>query len=98
MPIVVRFLSGSLTDRDFSFPGEVVRVGDAEGVDLRVDPAAPGDGGARGRVIEISTEGPASGSARPATGTSPRRASSRSTIRSPTEARSASAPGARSSP
>ena len=24
MPIVVRFLSGSLTDRDFSFPGEVV--------------------------------------------------------------------------
>ena len=57
MPIVVRFLSGSLTDRDFSFPGEVVRVGDAEGIDLRVDPAAPGDGGARGRVIEISTEG-----------------------------------------
>ena len=57
MPIVVRFLSGSLTDRDFSFPGEVVRVGDAEGVDLRVDPAAPGDGGVRGRVIEISTEG-----------------------------------------
>ena len=43
MPIVVRFLSGSLVDRDFSFPGEVVRVGDAEGVDLRVDPAAPGD-------------------------------------------------------
>jgi hypothetical protein len=57
MPIVVRFLSGSLTDRDFSFPGEVVRVGDAEGIDLRVDPSAPGDGGARGRVIEISTEG-----------------------------------------
>jgi hypothetical protein len=57
MPIVVRFHSGSLSDREFSFPKEVVRVGDAEGVDLRVDPAQPGDGGARGRVIEISVEG-----------------------------------------
>lgn len=57
MPIVVRFLSGSLTDRDFSFPGDLVRVGDAEGVDLRIDPGAPGDGGARGRVIVVSVEG-----------------------------------------
>ncbi len=57
MPIAVRFVSGSLADREFSFPKESVRVGDADGVDLRVDPAQPGDGGARGRVIEISEEG-----------------------------------------
>lgn len=57
MPIVVRFSSGSLSEREFSFPAEYVRVGDAEGVDLRIDPAQPGDGGARGRVIEISVEG-----------------------------------------
>jgi len=57
MPIVVRFVSGSLANREFSFPQEVVRIGDAEGVDLRVDPAQPGDGGARGRVIELSIEG-----------------------------------------
>jgi len=57
MPIVVRFVSGSLAGREFSFPKEVVRVGDADGVDLRVDPAQPGDGGARGRVIELSVEG-----------------------------------------
>ena len=57
MPIVVRFLSGSLSDREFSFPADLVRVGDAEGVDLRVDPTQPGDGGARGRVIEVSVEG-----------------------------------------
>ena len=56
MSIAVRFVSGSLTDREFSFPKEVVRIGDAEGVDLRVDPAQPGDGGARGRMIEISVE------------------------------------------
>ena len=56
MSIAVRFVSGSLIDREFSFPKELVRVGDAEGVDLRVDPAQPGDGGARGRVIEISLE------------------------------------------
>ncbi len=56
MSIAVRFVSGSLIDREFSFPKELVRVGDAEGVDLRVDPAQPGDGGARGRVIEISEE------------------------------------------
>ncbi len=56
MSIVVRFVSGSLIDREFSFPKDLVRVGDAEGVDLRVDPAQPGDGGARGRVIEISEE------------------------------------------
>ena len=57
MPIVVRFVSGSLSEREFSFPGEVVRIGDADGVDLRVDPTQPGDGGARGRVIEVSVEG-----------------------------------------
>ena len=57
MPIVVRFQSGSLSGREFSFPKELVRIGDAEGVDLRVDPTQPGDGGARGRVIEISVEG-----------------------------------------
>lgn len=57
MPIVVRFVSGSLAERDFSFPKDVVRIGDAEGVDLKVDPAQPGDGGARGRVIEVSVEG-----------------------------------------
>ncbi|HYN42024.1 MAG TPA: hypothetical protein VE129_09625 [Thermoanaerobaculia bacterium] len=56
MSIAVRFVSGSLIDREFSFPKEFVRIGDAEGVDLRVDPAQPGDGGARGRVIEISEE------------------------------------------
>lgn len=56
MSIAVRFVSGSLLDREFSFPKEFVRVGDADGVDLRVDPAQPGDGGARGRVIEISVE------------------------------------------
>ena len=56
MSIAVRFVSGSLIDREFSFPKEFVRIGDAEGVDLRVDPAQPGDGGARGRVIEISVE------------------------------------------
>ncbi len=56
MSIAIRFVSGSLIDREFSFPKELVRVGDAEGVDLRVDPAQPGDGGARGRVIEISEE------------------------------------------
>lgn len=57
MSIVVRFVSGSLSDREFAFPKEIVRVGDAEGVDLKIDPAQPGDGGARGRVIEISVEG-----------------------------------------
>lgn len=57
MSMVVRFVSGSLSDREFAFPKEIVRVGDAEGVDLKVDPAQPGDGGARGRVIEISLEG-----------------------------------------
>lgn len=57
MPIVVRFVSGSLSDREFAFPKDVVRIGDAEGVDLKVDPAQPGDGGVRGRVIEISVEG-----------------------------------------
>lgn len=56
MPIVVRFVSGSLSDREFSFPKDLVRIGDAEGVDLRIDPAQPSDGGARGRVIEISEE------------------------------------------
>jgi hypothetical protein len=56
MSIAIRFVSGSLIDREFSFPKELVRVGDAEGVDLRVDPTQPGDGGARGRVIEISEE------------------------------------------
>jgi hypothetical protein len=56
MSIAVRFVSGSLIGREFSFPKELVRIGDAEGVDLRVDPAQPGDGGARGRVIEISVE------------------------------------------
>jgi hypothetical protein len=57
MPIVVRFQSGSLSGREFSFPSEVIRIGDGEGVDLRVDPTQPGDGGARGRVIEISVDG-----------------------------------------
>lgn len=57
MPIVVRFVSGSLAGREFSFPQDLVRIGDADGVDLRVDPAQPGDGGARGRVIELSVEG-----------------------------------------
>ena len=57
MPIVVRFVSGSLSEREFSFPKETVRIGDGDGVDLRVDPAQAGDGGARGRVIEISVEG-----------------------------------------
>lgn len=57
MSIVVRFVSGSLSDREFSFPKDVVRIGDADGVDLRLDPAQPGDGGARGRVIEVSVEG-----------------------------------------
>ena len=57
MPIVVRFQSGSFSGREFSFPSEVVRIGDAEGVDLRVDPTQPGDGGARGRVIEIAPDG-----------------------------------------
>ena len=57
MPIVVRFQSGSLSGREFSFASEAVRIGDAEGVDLRLDPSLPGDGGARGRVIEISVEG-----------------------------------------
>jgi len=57
MSIVVRFSSGSLSDREFSFPKDLVRIGDAEGVDLRIDPAQPGDGGVRGRVIEISREG-----------------------------------------
>ena len=56
MSIAVRFISGSLIDREFSFPKEFVRIGDAEGVDLRVDPTQPGDGGSRGRVIEISEE------------------------------------------
>lgn len=56
MSIAVRFVSGSLVDREFSFPKEFIRIGDAEGVDLRLDPAQPGDGGARGRVIEISLE------------------------------------------
>ncbi len=56
MSIAVRFVSGSLADREFSFPKEFIRIGDAEGVDLRLDPAQPGDGGARGRVIEISLE------------------------------------------
>lgn len=56
MSIAVRFLTGSLADREFSFPKELIRIGDAEGVDLRVDPAQPGDGGVRGRVIEISLE------------------------------------------
>lgn len=57
MSIVVRFVSGSLSGREFSFPNDLVRIGDAEGVDLRVDPAQPGDGGARGRLIEIAAEG-----------------------------------------
>lgn len=57
MSIVVRFVSGSLADQGFSFDKDVVRVGDADGVDLRLDPAQPGDGGARGRVIEVSVEG-----------------------------------------
>jgi len=57
MPIVVRFVSGSLAGREATFPNETVRIGDADGVDLRVDPARPGDGGARGRVIEVSVEG-----------------------------------------
>lgn len=57
MSIVVRFVSGSLSDREFSFPKDLVRIGDAEGVDLRIDPSQPSDGGARGRVIEISEEG-----------------------------------------
>jgi uncharacterized protein YoxC len=56
MSIVVRFVSGSLLEREFSFPKDQIRIGDAEGVDLRVDPAQPGDGGARGRVIEVSVE------------------------------------------
>ncbi|MBK9963466.1 MAG: hypothetical protein IPP07_00625 [Holophagales bacterium] len=56
MSIAVRFVSGSLVDREFSFPKEFIRIGDAEGVDLKLDPAQPGDGGARGRVIEISLE------------------------------------------
>ena len=47
MSIVVRFVSGSLADQGFSFDKDVVRVGDADGVDLRLDPAQPGDGGAR---------------------------------------------------
>ena len=57
MPIVVRFVSGSLSEREFAFPKDLIRIGDAEGVDLRVDPAQPGDGGARGRIIEVSVEG-----------------------------------------
>jgi predicted transcriptional regulator len=57
MPIVIRFVSGSLAGREFTFPNENVRIGDADGVDLRVDPAQPGDGGARGRVVEVSVEG-----------------------------------------
>lgn len=57
MPIVVRFVSGSLAGREFTFPNENVRIGDADGVDLRVDPAQPGDGGARGRVVDVSAEG-----------------------------------------
>lgn len=57
MAIVVRFLSGSLLGRDFEFGKDVIRVGDDPAADVRINPDAPDDSGARNRVIEVSRVG-----------------------------------------
>lgn len=57
MAILVRFLSGSLDGREFTFDRDVIRIGDAEDADLPVNPEGPGDAGARDRVIEVLRDG-----------------------------------------
>lgn len=52
MAIKVRFLSGTMEGREFTFPSDRVRIGDDTEVDLKVV-----DGGARNRVIEVAREG-----------------------------------------
>lgn len=57
MAIAVRFLSGSLSGREFRIEKDVLRIGDAPEVDIRIDPTAPDNAGARDRVIEIFRDG-----------------------------------------
>ncbi len=57
MTISIRMVSGSLAGREFSFEKELVRVGDSATADVILDPTQPDNGGARGRVIEVSREG-----------------------------------------
>lgn len=52
MAIRIRFLSGTLEGREFTFPSDLVRIGDDAKADLRI-----ADGGARNRVIEVSHAG-----------------------------------------
>lgn len=51
MAIRLRFLSGQLEGREFTFPGDSVRIGDAPDADLRL-----ADGPAHGRVVEVTRE------------------------------------------
>lgn len=53
MAISIRFLSGSLEGQVFEFDRDVIRVGDAPDVDLKVDPLERDNAGARDRVIEV---------------------------------------------
>ena len=57
MGIAVRFITGSLAGREFKFDKDVVRIGDAEVVDIRVDPDEPDNAGARDRVVEVFLDG-----------------------------------------
>ena len=59
MAILVRFQTGSLKGRAFEVDAEVVRIGDAEDADIRVDPTEPDNAGARDRVIEVFRDGKA---------------------------------------
>lgn len=51
MAIRLRFLSGQLEGREFTFPTDSVRIGDAPDADLRLT-----DGPAHGRVVEVTRE------------------------------------------
>lgn len=57
MGIAVRFLSGSYEGREFVVEKDILRIGDAEDVDIRVDPSLPENAGARDRVIEVFRDG-----------------------------------------
>src|SRR5262245_54920119 len=57
MPIAVRFLSGSMEGLEYEIPKEAIRIGDSEDADIRVDPGARDNGGARDRIVEVYREG-----------------------------------------